>query len=118
MTIFTEKITIIRPRRVRGPYGGLEDDWDNAEEIPIDTPVSIQPASSTETDTGRTHGITTKWLGYTEPPNLIERIRSGDRIRVEGWPPNTRMWAVAKAYQWRSILPHTEFELEEIIGTH
>ena len=118
MTIFTESITIIRPGRKRGDYGGWDDDWNNPTEIPIDTPVSIQPAGSDEQNSTTSQLITARWNGFTQPPHLIEELKSGDLIRVNNWPPGSNMWAVAKAEHWRSVLPHTEFALEEINGAN
>lgn len=113
--IFTERITIIRARMVPGEYGGLVEDWDQAEEIPYPHPVSVQPVTSTEDADGRAHLVTDRWRVFTKPPHLIEKLRPTDRIRVDTW--GEVLWAVARPLHWRTaILPHSEFDLEVIRG--
>ena len=114
--IFTERITIIRPRMVRGEYGGLEEDWDNPEEIEFPHAVSVQPVESIEDTDGRSHFISDRWRVFTEPPHLIEELRPTDRVRVDTW--GQVLWGVARPLHWRTaVLPHSEFDLEEIRGT-
>lgn len=114
--IFNHVISIVRPRRVRSSYGGLTDDWDNPEIIPVMVPVSVQPVSSTEVEgTGRRLSTQSRFRLFTKPPHLLEDVRSTDRIRVEGWARDLDI--IGEPGHWRTtILPHSEIELEDRHG--
>lgn len=115
--IFTETITILRPARVRGDYGGYEESWDSPTEIAVDIPVSIQPVQATEDENHKAERTTDAYAGYTQPGVLLEELKHRDRIRVENWPGKPIYEVNGRPQHWRALLIHTEFNLEEINGT-
>lgn len=117
MTIFTESITILRPTRTRGEYGGFEESWDNPTEIPVETPVSIQPTATTEDENHTSEMTEESYTGFSPPGHLIEELRHRDRIRVNTWPGQPILEVTGKPKHWRSILVHSEFNLEVLNGT-
>lgn len=99
---FTSEITILRPAEISDDYG-TRLDYDNATEIPVDFPVSLQPTSSTEAGPERPQVIT-GWRMLTPPGKDID-LRSSDRIRnagkilsilgdVQSWPHPIKVGAV------------------------
>lgn len=116
MRIFTEQVSIIRARIVPGDYGGTQLDWTDPEVIPFENPVSVQPVSSADAeDTQRRHAITATHALYTRPPDLLEELRPGDRVRVTGWPHDLSVEGTPA--HWRTeYLRHTEVDLKEIHG--
>ncbi|AIT60164.1 hypothetical protein [Corynebacterium doosanense] len=115
--IFTENVTIIRARLVRGDYGGQVEDWENPEEIPVGFPVSVQPQQGDEQENGRSHHTVERYRLYTQPPNLLLDLRDTDRIRVDTW--GDMQWEVqGKPLHWRTeFLAHSEVDMEVIRGT-
>lgn len=114
--IFTERVEILRPRRVRGEYGGFVESWDEPEVIPVDTPVSVQQVRTSEDESGGGQMISTRWRLYSQPPSLLTEIKPNDRIRVIGGVGGT--WVVGDPEHWRGVLlPHTEMELEVFRGS-
>lgn len=115
--IFSEQITILRPTRVKGEYGGYKESWDNPTEIPVEIPVSIQPVQATEDENHKSESTEEALAGYTQPPHLLEELKHRDRVRIDNWPGQPIYEVDGKPQHWRSLLIHTEFRLEEINGT-
>lgn len=114
--IFTERVEILRPRRIRGDYGGFVESWDDPEVIPVAAPVSVQQVSTSEDETGSSQLVVTKWRLYSQPPYLLDQLETNDRIRVIGGVCGT--WVVGDPEHWRGpLLPHTEVDLEVYRGT-
>lgn len=113
--IFTERITIIRPRTIPGEYGGTEESWDDPEIIEIDTPVSVQPRGSSEEHTAMSQFVSEVYRLYSEPPTLLLELGENDRVRVEPWGVEMEVKGVPS--HWRGeLLPHTEADLEVLRG--
>ncbi|MFW9242846.1 hypothetical protein [Corynebacterium striatum] len=115
--IFTERVEILRPRRIPGDYGGYTTSWDNPEVIPVAAPVSVQQVSTTEDETRNGQLVSTKWRLYSQPPHILDQLKPDDRIRVIGGVAGT--WVVGDPEHWRGpLLPHTEVDLEVYRGTN
>lgn len=114
--IFSEQVTIVRPGRKRGDYGGWVDDWDNPTEIPVEYPVSVQPLASQAEETTTDRAVTDSYRLYTPPPHqLPEDVVSGDRLRVDSW--GITLIFDGNPLRWRTqILPHTEADLVLVRG--
>lgn len=113
--IFTERIEILRPRRVAGEYGGVVEDWDSPVVIPVAAPVSVQQVATAEDESSKSQSINTRWRLYSQPPHLLTELQPNDRIRVIGGVAGT--WVVGDPEHWRGpLLPHTEVDLEVYRG--
>lgn len=114
--IFSETVSVIRPGRKRGDYGGWEDDWDNPTVIPVDFPVSVQPQSSTAEETTTDRAVTDRFRLFTPPPNLLpDDVTNGDHLQVHSWGVTLRF--DGNPLHWRTqILPHTEADLVLVRG--
>lgn len=114
--LFTDRVTVLRARRVRGPYGGWELDWDDPVEDPVPFGVAVHPRTSSESEDHTRVHLQTGWRLITQPGFHLE-VSATDRIRVESQPGDDGGPLVlhvdgAPAHFRTPILPHTEIDLE------
>lgn len=79
--MFTDQITILRPREVEKPYASRPTlSFDDPERIEVPFRVSVQPRSSSEGDVSRPM-MQTVWQ-LIGPPGRDLDLRATDRVEV------------------------------------
>lgn len=117
--LFTDRVTILRPGRRPGEYGGTVDDWDAATEVPVPFGVSVQPRSaSSDVDPAR-HTLLSGHVLITQPPHLLDTLRETDRVRVDTQPGRDGRPLVFdvvgdpdRQHFRTPVLPHSEIGIE------
>lgn len=84
MLIFNQQLERVRPGLIDDPYSTEPVwDWSSTTHEPVEFPVSVQPASSTEGPPEHPQTVTQLRL-ITPPGTDIPDLRSEDRVRVGG----------------------------------
>lgn len=111
--LFPDRIERVRPTIKQGAYGEYED-WEDPIITPVDSPVWIQPLTSTEyyDGVGNTQVVT----GYRliSAPGHVLDLDSNDRLRIVG--EDRQYFVDGRPAQWGRPLPHTDAKLEIVEG--